>query len=295
MMICNDAMVSGKKVLVVSYGHAYNTGVPLMQVAEIVAENFSFENAPTGDTRLRVLGISKGKEKNHINTVPYEDIKQVVESQKMNVVSSSGKVRIVTVIGLRRILATHPKKEATVQALLRLAQEALTAFEQKVHEWKLQQVAKPAAAVEVVQEEIRFPPSPALPAKASPQEIAVAETGAPVLSLAPVLEQRLERIEALLRNLFDIVSVKHPLMVRHRWLTAANIAESFDIEQNRSVILEIQSIADMMITKQLADGYDIQFGAYPDNQPRYSMRLARLIVSTLEGRGYKVKIGFLRA
>lgn len=287
MIICSDGLVAGKRVLVVSQGHSYNTGVPLMQVADIVAENFSFENAPTGDTRLRVLGISKGKEKNHINTVQYEDIKHVVESQKMNVVSSSGKVRIVTLVGLRRIFATHPKKEAIVQALLRLAQDALIAFEEKVHEWKEQQVAKPVASpVLAVQEElplVSIAPPPPVPEVQLPTEI------------SPAVEQRLERIEGLLQNLFDIVSVRHPLMVRHRWLTAANIAESFDVEQGRSVILEIQSIADMMITKRQAEGYDVQFGAYPDNMPRYSMRLARLIVSTLEGRGYKVKIGFLRA
>lgn len=288
MIVCNDGLVAGKRVLVVSQGHSYNTGVPLMQVADIVAENFSFENAPTGDTRLRVLGISKGKEKNHINTVQYEDIKHVVEAQKMNVVSSSGKVRIVTVVGLRRILATHPKKEATIQTLLRLAQEALVSFEEKVHEWKLEQVSKSATPVIAIQEELPLvspvnPPSPPAPVESQP-------------AVVPALfEQRLERIEGLLQNLFDIVSVRHPLMVRHRWLTAANIAESFDVEQSRSVILEIQSIADMMIAKRQAEGYDVQFGAYPDNMPRYSMRLARLIVSTLEGRGYKVKIGFLRA
>lgn len=269
--------VGAVEYLIVCDGADSSTGVPLAQVAELLLRGVVVDNSKTGDARLKALGLSKGAESKHINTVLFSSIESMLVSRKMKVSSSSGKVRFVTMLGLEYLLRARSAKledKTVIQSMIDSCRQVLSS------------VVSTAESGAVPSQQVL----PFLREKSGPpRNTADVFLGAEDLSL------RISHLQSVVDAVYNIVSTRHPLAARYRFLPASIIADSFDIEDPASLVSKIQSIADLLISKRKVEGYDVQFGPYPDNEPRYSQRLARLIVSHLEEKGYRVKLGFLRA
>ena len=279
-------------------GSVLNTGFPLMQIAEVLFPNFSFESAPNGDARIKILGLSKGKESAHISTVPYDSVRDIVRKNKLSIGVSSSKIRIVTLPGLRRLMTIHQRKPGIqmLRPFIDACVQALSPSSQSPHvEAKPQMVQEPLPILTATQQ------LPLLSSGAEKKDAVEATRDSGSVSrsneetqASAEIGRKIDYVALRVNELMEIVARKqHPLIARFQWLTPISVAEIFEAPESE-MIVRVQYTASKLIQDRKAEGYDIQYAPPPSSTPLFSHRLARLVVMELEKAGYKVKTGFVR-
>ena len=300
MVVCVEEILGKKTLFVVdSEGMPQKSGVFLSGIAAMYMPR---DKNYRGEQKLSFLGCSR---REHSFSVDYKDVAPIANAGDIFINHSHGLVRCVNLGGIKQIKVSMLGKhgdyiDAVVERLTVLIYE-----QEQIHQ---QIIREQAAAILQEQQEVnRAVASPiqqelTLSSPIQSGDVIVSEESLPIVSEDSNGTSMQEQVLSLLREVSEQVSElrqmarsSNPLKAKAQWFSTLSLAETFEFDYQEAVKL-VREIGEGLI-RERNYAMDVRYGAptEQDSAPMFvSQRLARHIVTIIERKHIKVKIGYVR-
>ena len=292
MIACVEEILGVKTLMYLSSeGLPERSGVFLRSFASL----FMPKGVYRGEQMISFLGLSR---KEHGFSVPYHDVAATAAEHGIFINHSQGLSKFINLGGVKTtkvsMLGKHGDYIDAVAARLSvLIAEQENAFQQKLRDEAASLAEEERAIKEIIkpiQQELLL--SDAAPLSSS----IVSEETLPTVSFDSFKDEILCLLQEVRDNVSELRQIArkaNPLQARAQWFSASSIAEIFDLDFQESLKL-VREIGEGLV-RERDYSLDVRYGNAADGSPMFvSQRLGRHIVTVIERKHIKVKLGYCR-